>query len=77
MAKKPEKPSQPDLITRYNLKDKLDTLPPDLNQDQKGKGWSSNRDERQISLQRRREEMVLAARKKMEARLAGKSSSES
>lgn len=38
--------------------------------DKKGKGWSSNRDERQASLQRRREEMILAARKKMEAKIA-------
>jgi coupling of ubiquitin conjugation to ER degradation protein 1 len=78
VARQPEKPAQPDLITRYNLKDKLDTAPADATQqDQKGRAWSSNRDERQASLQRRREEMVLAARRKMEAKLAAKGSAES
>jgi coupling of ubiquitin conjugation to ER degradation protein 1 len=38
--------------------------------DKKGKAWSSNREERQISLQKRRDEMILAARKKMEAKMA-------
>ncbi|CEJ84660.1 hypothetical protein VHEMI03542 [[Torrubiella] hemipterigena] len=67
-SRQPGKPSQPDLITRYNLKDKLesetDAAAP------KGKAWSSSREEREASLQRRRDEMVLAARKKMEAKLA-------
>lgn len=76
-ARQPEKPAQPDLITRYNLKDKLSSSPSDANQDQKGKGWSSNRDERQMSLQRRREEMVLAARRKMEAKLASQTGGQS
>lgn len=64
-----EKPSQPDLITRYNLKNKIDTNS-QSGDDGKGKGWSSNREERQASLQRRREEMILAARKKMQAKMA-------
>ncbi|KAJ4164537.1 hypothetical protein LMH87_006208 [Akanthomyces muscarius] len=64
-----DKPSQPDLITRYNLKDKLDAETQKSN-DAKGKGWSSNREERQASLQRRRDEMILAARKKMQAKMA-------
>ncbi|KAF4437403.1 hypothetical protein F53441_13037 [Fusarium austroafricanum] len=68
-TRQPEKPAQPDLITRYNLKDKLDGASRE-EQDGKGKGWSSNRDERQASLQRRRDEMILAARRKMEAKLA-------
>ncbi|KAH7248751.1 uncharacterized protein BKA55DRAFT_594634 [Fusarium redolens] len=68
-TRQPDKPAQPDLITRYNLKDKLDTTSQE-EQDAKGKGWSSNRDERQASLQRRRDEMILAARRKMEAKLA-------
>ncbi|EKJ68519.1 hypothetical protein FPSE_11295 [Fusarium pseudograminearum CS3096] len=67
--RQPEKPAQPDLITRYNLKNKLDTVSQE-DQDAKGKGWSSNKDERQASLQRRRDEMILAARRKMEAKLA-------
>ncbi|OAQ97959.1 hypothetical protein LLEC1_00521 [Akanthomyces lecanii] len=68
-TRQPDKPSQPDLITRYNLKDKLDTETQKSN-DAKGKGWSSNREERQASLQRRRDEMILAARKKMQAKMA-------
>ncbi|GKU00768.1 amfr protein [Fusarium langsethiae] len=67
--RQPEKPAQPDLITRYNLKSKLDSVSQE-DQDAKGKGWSSNKDERQASLQRRRDEMILAARRKMEAKLA-------
>ncbi|KND93173.1 Coupling of ubiquitin conjugation to ER degradation protein 1 [Tolypocladium ophioglossoides CBS 100239] len=63
----PDKPGQPDLITRYNLKGKLTVAE---GEDKKGKGWSSNRDERQASLQRRRDEMILAARRKMEAKIA-------
>ena len=38
--------------------------------DKKGKGWSSNKNERQVMLQKRREDMILAARRKMEAKLA-------
>ncbi|KAK1256073.1 hypothetical protein MKX07_008332 [Trichoderma sp. CBMAI-0711] len=75
-AKQPEKPAQPDLITRYNLKSKVTEAPAAEDggaqgeQDKKGKGWSSNREERQAALQRRRDEMILAARRKMEAKLA-------
>ncbi|RFU28290.1 hypothetical protein B7463_g8049, partial [Scytalidium lignicola] len=36
-----------------------------------GQAWSSNKTERQALLQRRRDEMILAARRKMEAKLAG------
>lgn len=42
----------------------------EVEEDKKGKGWSSNRDERQSALQRRRDEMILAARRKMEAKIA-------
>ncbi|PNY29360.1 Coupling of ubiquitin conjugation to ER degradation protein 1 [Tolypocladium capitatum] len=63
----PDKPGQPDLITRYNLKGKLAVAE---GGDKKGNGWSSNRDERQASLQRRRDEMILAARRKMAAKIA-------
>ena len=71
----PHKPTQPDLITRYNLGGKLDTTESRDAVDKKGKGWSSNRDERQASLQRRRDEMILAARRRMEAQLATETSS--
>ena len=78
-TRQPEKPAQPDLITRYNLKDKLNEAPSPSaeEQDRKGKGWSSNREERQMSLQQRREQMILAARRKMEAKLAAERAVES
>lgn len=63
-----DKPSQPDLITRYNLKTKI--TEEEHEAEAKSKGWSSNRDERQASLQKRRDEMILAARRKMEAKIA-------
>ncbi|RFU78749.1 hypothetical protein TARUN_3455 [Trichoderma arundinaceum] len=83
-AKQPEKPSQPDLITRYNLKSKISEATTTeetkdgarQEEDKKGKGWSSNRDERQTALQRRRDEMILAARRKMEAKIAAEKTSQ-
>ncbi|KHN98118.1 Ubiquitin system component Cue [Metarhizium album ARSEF 1941] len=63
-----DKPSQPDLITRYNLKSKITEAK--FEDEAKPRGWSSNRDERQASLQKRRDEMILAARRKMEAKIA-------
>ncbi|OJD31704.1 amfr protein [Diplodia corticola] len=59
-------PSQPDLITRYKLASKIqdeDAAP--LEEAPKKSSWSQNKAERQQNLQRRREEMVLAARRKM------------
>jgi coupling of ubiquitin conjugation to ER degradation protein 1 len=38
-----------------------------------GQAWSQNKGERQALLQKRREEMILAARRKMEARVAAES----
>ncbi|KAH8173019.1 CUE domain-containing protein [Sarocladium implicatum] len=81
-ARQPQKPSQPDLITRYNLGGKIgstevqSTSGGGTPEDKKGKGWSTNRDERQASLQRRRDEMILAARRKMEAKLAAEKAAE-
>ncbi len=69
-------PSHPDLITRYNLKDKVDgdaagSSGAEASGGQgSGKAWSSNRDERQSLLQKRRDQMILEARRKMEAKLA-------
>ncbi|KAF2235623.1 hypothetical protein EV356DRAFT_531782 [Viridothelium virens] len=68
----------PDLITRYNLASKISSQQTSGNspasssnattsQGQgQGQGWSQNKNERQQLLQRRREEMILAARRKME-----------
>jgi coupling of ubiquitin conjugation to ER degradation protein 1 len=67
-AKQPEKPAQPDLITRYKLSDKVGQA--DADEDALKKGWSNNRDERQSLLQKRRDQMILEARRKMEAKIA-------
>lgn len=67
--KPPPKPSEPDLITRYNLQSQLSENPEET-ADSKPKGWSSNRSERQSALQKRRDDMILQARRKMEAKLA-------
>jgi coupling of ubiquitin conjugation to ER degradation protein 1 len=79
-TRQPQKPAQPDLITRYNLSSKLSAEEAAATggtaEDKKGKGWSTNRDERQASLQRRRDEMILAARRKMEAKLAAEKAAE-
>ncbi|KAK3353082.1 CUE domain-containing protein [Lasiosphaeria hispida] len=83
-AKTPEKPAQPDLITRYNLKDKITPGSAESPASEvassagtgsgsgsgKGKAWSSNREERQSLLQKRRDQMILEARRKMEAKMA-------
>jgi coupling of ubiquitin conjugation to ER degradation protein 1 len=63
------KPSQPDLITRYNLSSKLAQVE---EPQPKAKAWSQDRNERQANLQRRREEMILAARRKLEQQEKGK-----
>ena len=60
------KPSQPDLITRYNLSSKLSQAAEPTEEKPKAKAWSADRNERQSNLQRKREEMILAARRKME-----------
>ncbi|KAH9908790.1 hypothetical protein F4778DRAFT_364764 [Xylariomycetidae sp. FL2044] len=82
-ATAPSKPAEPDLITRYRLQDKVSAASGGeaiaaegsaaavtTTTGAKAKPWSANRDERQASLQRRRDEMILAARKKMEAKMA-------
>ncbi|KAL0944372.1 amfr protein [Colletotrichum truncatum] len=74
-SKAAEKPSQPDLITRYKLQDKIAkqqaaAAAAEAEKEKSSKGWSSNRDERQALLQKRRDEMILAARRKMEAKIA-------
>ncbi|GAW20166.1 hypothetical protein ANO14919_096630 [Xylariales sp. No.14919] len=83
-AKTPFRPTEPDLITRYRLQDKLDKSIGGSSSDTgsepaapgtKTKAWSSNREERQVSLQRRRDEMILAARRKMEAKIASEKAS--
>ncbi|KAK2063536.1 hypothetical protein LY76DRAFT_588431 [Colletotrichum caudatum] len=73
-AKAAEKPTQPDLITRYKLQDKISAQQREQaeaeEKEKASRGWSSNRDERQSLLQKRRDEMILAARRKLEAKIA-------
>jgi coupling of ubiquitin conjugation to ER degradation protein 1 len=64
-------PTHQDLITRYRLQDKISgALASDVragsNEPQKRPAWSQNKAERQQLFQKRREEMILAARRKME-----------
>lgn len=69
------KPEHVDLIKRYNLSDKVSSTPSTLGEDISTGGgaapaqaWSNNKNERQVLFQRRREEMVLSARRKMQER---------
>ncbi|MCJ1284587.1 hypothetical protein MMC26_003920 [Xylographa opegraphella] len=62
-----------DLITRYNLASKIEPQAPTAATatapaEAPKAGWSTSRNERQALLQRRREEMILSARRKMEER---------
>jgi coupling of ubiquitin conjugation to ER degradation protein 1 len=70
-----DKPSQPDLITRYNLQARVGgkgkEAVPSEEQRRSGNAWSSDKAARAEGLRRRREEMVLEARRKMEARVRG------
>jgi coupling of ubiquitin conjugation to ER degradation protein 1 len=60
------KPTSPDLIQRYNLTTKVSQeLPEDGLKEKTKSGWSNSKNERQTALQKRREAMILAARKKM------------
>ncbi|OIW32124.1 hypothetical protein CONLIGDRAFT_252992 [Coniochaeta ligniaria NRRL 30616] len=67
------KPAAPDLITRYQLQDKLAVTATKTQETESGKGakgWSTNKEERQSLLQKRRDQMILEARRKMEAKIA-------
>ncbi|OCL09273.1 hypothetical protein AOQ84DRAFT_339182 [Glonium stellatum] len=67
-ATPPLRPAHTDLITRYNLASKINT-PFEASSSEPNvpkKAWSQDKDERQKLLQRRREEMILAARRKLE-----------
>jgi coupling of ubiquitin conjugation to ER degradation protein 1 len=62
------KKTEPDLIQRYNLADRLsegDAGAGAGEEAAKAAEWSSSKTERQTALQKRREEMILAARRKM------------
>ena len=67
-TKQPERPKQPDLITRYNLQNKLSAA--EVEEAKQKEGWSASKDERAALLKKRRDDMILAARRKMEAKIA-------
>ncbi|KAF8429530.1 hypothetical protein EV426DRAFT_713451 [Tirmania nivea] len=62
-----------DLITRYNLADKLAASSSDDEVTAQGRGkassWSQDKQERQALLQKRRDDMVLKARRKLEEKV--------
>lgn len=67
----PHKSSHPDLLTRYNLHHRISQPGPTMSEEEekpKVPTWSQNKAERQVLLQKRREDMVLAARRKFEER---------
>lgn len=68
------KPTHPDLITRYNLSSRISQASAPAEEEQPKKAWSQDRNERQANLQRRREEMILVARRKLEEREKAKAS---
>jgi coupling of ubiquitin conjugation to ER degradation protein 1 len=60
------KPKQPDLIQRYNLDSKLRAAEAgSADQESPKVAWTTNKTDRQTALQKRREDMILAARRKM------------
>ena len=73
---KPPGAAQQDLITRYNLQSRVggkgkEAVPSEEQQKQQAKSaWSSDKSARAEGLRKRREEMVLAARRKMEEKEA-------
>lgn len=66
-GRKPTAPL-PDLITRYNLQSKVSGKgkEPVPSEEQKRNAWSADKNARADALKKRREDMILAARRKME-----------
>ena len=62
---------EPDLITRYNLQAKISSKGKEKEEDPAEPRWSSSKEDRQKMLQRRRDEMILAARRKMQEKDEG------
>jgi coupling of ubiquitin conjugation to ER degradation protein 1 len=62
-----------DLITRYNLQSRVSGKGKEREEEAPAAGWQADKVERQRVLQRRRDEMILAARRKMQEKdsLAG------
>ncbi|KAB8349830.1 hypothetical protein FH972_023843 [Carpinus fangiana] len=69
-----QSPAHADLITRYNLSSRLteqEAVQQLAEKEKQKQSWSTSKVDRQALLKRRREEMVLNARRKMEAQLKG------
>ncbi len=62
------KAAEPDLITRYNLQSRISSKGKEKEEPTPETGWAANKDKRQEMLQRRRDEMILAARRRMQER---------
>ncbi|KAF7503514.1 hypothetical protein GJ744_003665 [Endocarpon pusillum] len=62
------KAAEPDLITRYNLQSRISPKGKEKEEPAPATGWAANKDKRQEMLQRRRDEMILAARRRMQER---------
>jgi coupling of ubiquitin conjugation to ER degradation protein 1 len=62
---------EPDLITRYNLQSKISSKGKEKAEDSPPIGWAPSKDLRQQMLQRRRDGMILAARRRMQEKDEG------
>jgi coupling of ubiquitin conjugation to ER degradation protein 1 len=62
------KAAEPDLITRYNLQSRISAKGKEREEPASATGWAPNKEKRQEMLQRRRDEMILAARRKIQER---------
>ncbi|KAI1342337.1 hypothetical protein F5Y15DRAFT_300044 [Xylariaceae sp. FL0016] len=63
------KPAEMNLLQRYNLQDKVDQSETSENATGKGKNWKQNAQDRQKYLQQQRTNVIIEARKKMQAKL--------
>jgi coupling of ubiquitin conjugation to ER degradation protein 1 len=67
------KAAEPDLITRYNLQSRISSKGKEKEEASPATGWAANKEKRQEMLQRRRDEMILAARRTMQEKDQGSS----
>lgn len=56
----------PDLITRYNLQNKVNSKGKEREDESPAPGWVGSKEARQTMLQRRRDDMILAARRRLQ-----------
>lgn len=65
------KAAEPDLITRYSLQSRISAKGKEKEEPSATTGWAVSKEKRQEQLQRRRDEMILAARRKMQEKDEG------